>query len=141
MSKNATKTNDTINFTAIESKVANMVIGTSLTYTKYNDNKNGYIGIKCGGKNVFSMYHLKNENSIDGTTKNTDGFTIGTTNEIFKYLHEKYSANNDITFVENGNSGDKTRNNNVVTKSIKLVYDLYKSVVDYYKPQTVTETK
>ena len=135
MSKNATKTNATVNFTAIETKVSNMVIGTSLTYTKYNDNKNGYIGLKCGGKNVFSMFHLKNENT-DDTEK-----SIGTTNELFKYLHDNFKNDKNIEFIENGNSSDKTRNNKLIVKTFETVYKLYQSVVNYYKPQTATETK
>ena len=132
---NAKKTNDVVKFDAIEKTIASMVIGTKCGYTKYNDNRNGYIGIKYGNKNVFSMYHLRNEN----TDKN--GFSIGLTNDVFTMLSSKYTDNTDIEFIENGNSGDKTRNNKLVVKTIKLVYELYQFVITHYSTPQTTETK
>lgn len=132
---NETKTNVTINFNDIEKSIATMVIGTKCSYTKYNDNKNGYIGVKYGNKNVFSMYHLRNENT------EINGFSIGCTNDLFTVLNTTYKSNENIEFIKNGNSGDKVRNNKLVVKTIKLVYELYQFIITHYSTPQTTETK
>lgn len=136
---NATKNNATIKFETIEKSIATMVIGTKCGYTKYNDNKNGYIGIKYGNANVFSMFHLRNENNVDGKTAKTDGFSIGTTNDLFKVLNESYKTNDGIQFIDNGNSCDKKRNNLLTVNNIKLVYELFQFVVNHFTKPVETE--
>lgn len=141
---NATKSNNVVKFIDIEKKVTTMSIGTKCTVAKYYDGKNSYIGLKVGKTNVFSMYHLKNENANNGIIPNvTNGFTIGCTNDLFTVLSNEYKNNTEIQFLSNDNRTDKTRPNNIVTQSLKMVYELYQFVLNHFTtPKTATtETK
>lgn len=133
---NETKTNATINFTDIEKTVANMCIGTKCSYTKYNDNKNGYIGVKVGNKNIFSMYHLKNENS-------QSEFIIGLTDDVYNTLsNSKFATDTDVKLTKNTNNGDTgKRVHNAFVNGIKKVYELYQFVINHYTTPQTTETK
>lgn len=127
---NTEKQNTVLSFTDIEKTVATLCIGSKCSYTKYNDNKNGYIGVKYGNKNVFSMFGLKNENATDKQRK------VGCTDTIFKYLKTVYTDN--VQYTENGNSNDKTRNNLIET-TLETVLKMYQSVITHLS--TATETK
>lgn len=130
---NNEKTNATVNFTTIESELSKMVIGTKINISKYNDNKNGYVGIKVGKTIVCSIYHLRNEN------KNENEKSIGCTNDVFNNLKTVFGENKSYQFIENGNSGDKTRNNKIVVDTFENVYTLFKSVVSSYTTATATK--
>ena len=127
---NTEKQNTVLSFTDIEKTVATLCIGSKCSYTKYNDNKNGYIGVKYGNKNVFSMFGLKNENATDKQRK------VGCTDTIFKYLKTVYTDG--VQYTENGNSNDKTRNNLIET-TIETVLKMYETVITHLS--TATETK
>ena len=133
---NETKTNNVVKFTDIEKTVATMCIGTKCNYTKYNDNKNGYIGVKVGGKSVFSMYHLKNENA-------QSEFIIGLTDDVYNTLsNSKFATDTDVKLTKNTNSGDTgKRVHNALVNGIKKVYELYQFVITHYSTPQTTETK
>ena len=133
---NETKTNNVVKFTDIEKTVATMCIGTKCNYTKYNDNKNGYIGVKVGGKSVFSMYHLKNENA-------QSEFIIGLTDDVYNTLsNSKFATDTDVKLTKNTNNGDTgKRVHNALVNGIKKVYELYQFVITYYSTPKTVETK
>ena len=130
---NASKTDKKVTFDAIEKKVATMVIGSKCTYAKYNDNRNGYIGVKSGNRIVCSMFGLRNDNT-------TDKKSVGVTTDIFKVLQNEFNGVDGVEFVENGNSGDKTRPNKIIAP-LETVYKFFASVIKYYTaPTTDTAT-
>jgi hypothetical protein len=126
--KKSVNNTDKVNrsFTDIERLVSDMVLGTKCGITKYNDNRNGYIGIKVGNKNVFSLYGLKNDN------ENKKKWCIGLTDKSLEFIRTKYSTNKNITIIENGNSGDKTRNHKLEVSDFKYINELFKYIVKCY---------
>ena len=133
MSDNNKKSNKSVKFETIETTISKMVVGTKLNVSKYNDNKNGYIGLKVGNKIVCSMYHLRDENKTE-TEK-----SIGCTNDVFETAKTAFDGNTSFQFIENGNSGDKTRNNKIVVDTFENVYALFKSVVSSLTTATATK--
>ena len=130
---NASKTDKKVTFDAIEKKVATMVVGSKCTYAKYNDNRNGYIGVKSGNRIVCSMFGLRNDNT-------TEKKSVGVTTDIFKVLQNEFNGVDGVEFIENGNSGDKTRPNKIVAP-LETVYKFFASVIKYYTaPTTDTAT-
>lgn len=131
--KNANKNNTVVTFDTIEKTVANMTIGTKCGYSKYNDNRNGYIGIKCGKPLVISMFGLRNDND------KTKSKNVGVTTEVFNLLKSQFTDKN-IEYIENGNSSDKTRNNKVVAP-FETIIKMFEYVVKWYStPTTATAT-
>lgn len=132
--KNSNKTNTVVTFDSIEKTVANMTIGSKCTYAKYNDNRNGYIGVKSGNKIVCSMFGLRNDND---TTKSKN---VGVTNDIFKVLETEFKNTANVEFIANGNSSDKTRNNKIIAP-LDTIYKMFASVIKYYTAPTTETTK
>ncbi len=130
--KNANKNNNVVTFDTIEKTVANMTIGTKCGYSKYNDNRNGYIGIKCGKPLVISMYGLRNDNDKT-TTKN-----VGVTNDVFNLLKPQFTEN--VEYIENGNSSDKTRNNKIIA-TYETIMKMFEYVVKWYSTPNTETTK
>ena len=121
---NATKVNKS--FTDIEKMVNDLTVGTKISVAKYTDGKNGYIGLKFGRTNQFSLFGLTTDN------ENKKKWCFGCTDTVFDFLKTAFDNTESVELIKNGNSGDKSRPNKIELNDFALVSNLFETVVKQF---------